>query len=361
MKKEYQPVPLVSNQLEMMKICESGHDVGVDYHIHIRKSIPDVKDFKGIAAEKWTQFRDQLEKDYDWEPKHRIEWIKIDHADREVIQYFNHLTGGITIERNSLNKKVKLLFDHNSAPDLVEKLKRELEMIIGKESECQIGFVQSANGSLFLKFSSFKPYKEDITPFLGSDYVTFKSKIVNELKKQGSSGLYLLHGEPGTGKTSFLKTILSEVDKKAIFITPALTDKLTSPNLIGLLMDHTNSVIVIEDAETVLMKRQGDNSNAVSNLLNLTDGFPADFLELNIICTFNTDIDNIDPALLRKGRLNAMKEFKKVTPENIRRMTEELNLDLNQEINEAMTVADVWNGGKQEFDLKTNGIGFNKN
>ena len=179
---------------------------------------------------------------------------------------------------------------------------------------------------------------------------------MNELKQHGNSGLYLLHGEPGTGKTSFLKTILREVDKKAIFITPALTDELTSPNLIGLLMDHTNSLIVIEDAETVLIKRQADNSNAVSNLLNLTDGFPADFLELNIICTFNTDIGNIDPALIRKGRLKGMMEFKKLSADSARKMAEEF--DLTTMITGPMTVAEVWNGGNETVSPGRNGIGF---
>ena len=356
MMNDYQPVPLVSNQLEMMKICESPRDIGMNYHIHIKNSIPDVQDFKGIDADKWDQFRDQLEKEYEWEPEHRIEWNEYDHISRKVIRYVNHLSCGITIQWNSQDKMVKLLFDHDSAPDVVERLKGELETINEKEPQCQIGLVQSARGSLFLKFSSFKPYEEDITPYLGDDYVTFKNQIVNELKEHGNSGLYLLHGEPGTGKTSFLKTILSEVDKKAIFITPALTDKLTSPNLIGLLMDHTNSVIVIEDAETVLMKRQADNSNAVSNLLNLTDGFPADFLELNIICTFNTDIDNIDPALIRKGRLKGMMEFKKLSVDSARKMTEEF--DLTTMVTSPMTVAEVWNGGNETDSPIRNGIGF---
>jgi len=108
----------------------------------------------------------------------------------------------------------------------------------------------------------------------------------------------------------------------------------------------------------VLMKRQPDNAGAVSTILNLTDGFPADFLDLTIICTFNTGLSEIDPALLRKGRLKGMQEFKKLPPENIRHMAEELDLDLEREINEPMTVAEVWNAGSQEFGLKANGIGF---
>jgi len=139
--------------------------------------------------------------------------------------------------------------------------------------------------SLDVQFQDFNPYDKDLTRFMGDEMMLFRDAMVSNLKKDSKSGLYLLHGEPGTGKTSFIKSILSKVDKKIIYISPAQTENLTSPQLIGMLMDYPNSILIIEDAETVLMKRQGDNSNAVSNLLNLTDGFPADFMKLNIICT----------------------------------------------------------------------------
>jgi len=91
-------------------------------------------------------------------------------------------------------------------------------------------------------------------------------------------------------------------------------------------------------------------------LLNLTDGFLADFLELNIICTFDTDIDNIDPALIRKGRLKGMMEFKKLSAESARKMAVEF--DLTTMITGPMTVAEVWNGGNETVSLSQNGIGF---
>lgn len=67
------------------------------------------------------------------------------------------------------------------------------------------------------------------------------------------------------------------------------------------------------------MKRDEENSNAVSTLLNLADEFTADFLELAIICTFNTRISEIDPALLRKGRLRGMQEFKKLDKSQVKK------------------------------------------
>ncbi|MEX1015075.1 MAG: AAA family ATPase [Candidatus Paceibacterota bacterium] len=168
-----------------------------------------------------------------------------------------------------------------------------------------------------------------------------------------------MHGKPGTGKTSFIKTILSNSKKKAIYLTPGYTDSLTSPELIGLLMDHPGSILVIEDAETVLMKRQADNSNAVSNLLNLTDGFPADFLKLNIICTFNTKLDDIDPARLREGRLKGLHEFAKLSIPQAQSLAHHLEKEI--EITQSMTLAEVCNAGSLQRKLAVNGIGFSNN
>jgi hypothetical protein len=42
----------------------------------------------------------------------------------------------------------------------------------------------------------------------------------------------------------------------------------------------------------------------------MTDGLLNDMLKLQIICTFNVDLKELDAALLRPGRLIARKEFK---------------------------------------------------
>jgi len=135
-----------------------------------------------------------------------------------------------------------------------------------------------------------------------------------------------------------------------------MTEKLTSPDMIGLLTGYPDSILVIEDAETTLMKRAGDNSSAVSNLLNMSDGFPADFLNLCIICTFNTELENIDPALLRKGRLRGIQEFKLLQPEQVRELSSHINTEIVA--NKPMSLAEVcnWNCVTNQYFKKE--IGF---
>ena len=44
----------------------------------------------------------------------------------------------------------------------------------------------------------------------------------------------------------------------------------------------------------------------MSDLLNISDGLLADFLHVQVICTFNHPLSMVDSALLRKGRLIAI-------------------------------------------------------
>ncbi|SMO48365.1 hypothetical protein [Gracilimonas mengyeensis] len=94
--------------------------------------------------------------------------------------------------------------------------------------------------------------------------------------------------------------------------------------------------------------------NSIS--LNLTNGFPADFLKLNIICTFNTKLDDIDPALLREGRLKGIHKFEKLSIPQAEKLADHLGKEIK--INQPMTLAEVCNAGNMQRKVAVNGIGF---
>ena len=67
----------------------------------------------------------------------------------------------------------------------------------------------------------------------------------------------------------------------------------------------------------------------------------ADCLKIQLICSFNTDVSQIDKALLRKGRLIAMYEFKELKQQK----ANSLSLSLGKELvlNTDATLADIFN------------------
>jgi ATP-dependent 26S proteasome regulatory subunit len=117
-----------------------------------------------------------------------------------------------------------------------------------------------------------------------------------------------------------------------------------NPDFIDLLIDNPNAVLVIEDAENIIMDRKVNSSSSVSNLLNLSDGLLSDCLNVQIICTFNSSLSLVDDALIRKGRLIARYEFGKLDVEKARRLSD--HLGLNQVIRRPMTLAEITNPGE---------------
>ena len=81
------------------------------------------------------------------------------------------------------------------------------------------------------------------------------------------------------------------------------------------LISNSNSILVIEDAEELIVSRDQKRNSNLAMILNMTDGILGESLGIQIIATFNTDLKNIDPALKRKGRLKSSYEFKPLESE----------------------------------------------
>ena len=119
--------------------------------------------------------------------------------------------------------------------------------------------------------------------------------------------------------------------------------ELTSPQIIPFISDYKNSVLILEESEDSVQTRDGVNSDktSIANLLNISDGLLSDVLNLKIICTFNTNIKNLDKALLREGRLLGIHKFDKLPVTNANRIAQLKNLDKNFE--EPVTLAQIFN------------------
>ena len=114
--------------------------------------------------------------------------------------------------------------------------------------------------------------------------------IKERLAKENDKGIVLLHGLPGTGKTTYLRYLIGNLKKKVMFVSPSVAGNLMNPEFMDLLLDNPNSVLVIEDAENIIMDRKYSNQSSVSNLLNISDGLLSDCLNVQIICTFNSEL-----------------------------------------------------------------------
>ena len=179
------------------------------------------------------------------------------------------------------------------------------------------------------------------------NFMPVHQTILSRLRKKNDKGLVLLHGMPGTGKTSYIRHLITETRKQVIFLPPNMATSISDPGLMNVLIGNPNSVFVIEDAENIIIDRNRSGSSSVSALLNLADGLLSDCLNIQIICSFNTDLSHVDSALTRKGRLIAKYEFSELSVPKAQALSDKLGF--TSVISSPMTLAAVYNQHETEF------------
>ena len=236
---------------------------------------------------------------------------------------------------------------------LVEEYKVE-ETVIRK-----FHMVQYCHGSFELTDFKVKHFDIDFKTHYSSCFSLINSLIVDSLLTKGKNGLILLHGKHGTGKTYYLRHLISKIDRKFIYFPLNMIDAINSPEFLPFISEHQDSVLILEDCESLLVPRENGhtNSSALSNLLNLGDGLLADALNVNVICTFNADVKKIDDAILRKGRLLARYEFKELEINKAQTLARQLGKKVI--IDRPMTVSEIYNLDEKNFEnIQSKRIGF---
>lgn len=219
-----------------------------------------------------------------------------------------------------------------------------------KKEDFEINIITYSNNSLDLKSLDIKPTILDLDLYYNDDFKEVDAIIKDRLNQQNDKGIVLLHGLPGTGKTTYLRHLIGELKKKVLFVSPSVAGNLMNPEFIDLLIENQNSILIIEDAENIMMDRKHNSDSSVSNLLNLSDGLLSDCLSVQIICTFNSSLHLIDSALMRKGRLIARYEFGKLNAEKSQKLSTHLGFDTI--INQPMSIAEIANQNEKQYEAK---------
>lgn len=248
------------------------------------------------------------------------------------------------IEEEETSPDYALLSIYHSNVDLLYTINKKISKYIqDSKVKSRISLVTTTRAGLGTVEQNIKSTNIDIPLNYGEGFVKIHDKIVDKLNEDKGKGLVLLHGVPGTGKTNYIRHLCGQLKKEIIFLPPFMADSIASPDFITFLLEHTNSILVIEDAEKVVLDREGDGSSrqGVSNLLNITDGLLSDCLSIQIIATFNTSRDRIDKALLRKGRLIAEWKFDALSVEDTNKLLKSIGRE--DKADKPLTLTEIYN------------------
>lgn len=246
---------------------------------------------------------------------------------------------------------------------------------IDEVTNITIGMVSYDDGSFYVKDFNINNKKVELVELdlhYGEGFESFNEQLLNRLNED-TKGLTLFHGVAGSGKTTYIRYLLRKLkelnnNNNVLYFPPTMVDSITEPSFINFISDWVTdskgkNYIFIEDAEPLLESRDMTRNIGITNLLNLTDGLLNDILNIQVIATFNTNLKNIDLALLRPERLTARKEFKKISGERLNKLSDFLNIDKSL-LNKEMTLAELYSFKKNtkiiihDIDNDSKKIGF---
>jgi SpoVK/Ycf46/Vps4 family AAA+-type ATPase len=230
-----------------------------------------------------------------------------------------------TDSKDNIGKIAEFIYDN-----LVEV---ELD---NKEMSSYLWVRQGFSNGLLTQTLEFKKMKIDLEKNYNDDLPY--EEIINLLSSQNKE-LILFNGKPGTGKTSLIKHLIGTIsDKKFLYIDSSLLKNISSSAFISFLLEYRNSIVVLEDCEKILSKREEGNP-FMGTLLNLTDGIIGETVNCKFICSFNCAESKIDEALLRKGRLSLKYTFNNLSLEKTQLLVPEAK--------RGMVLADIYHKDKE--------------
>jgi hypothetical protein len=208
------------------------------------------------------------------------------------------------------------------------------------------------------------PTWEDVKLNYPPDVMDHLQILLDFRPKDSDAGrLLLLRGEPGTGKTWAIRTLI-QAWSWADFQYITDPDKFFGFNpdyMLKVLLDEkedqtTWRVLLLEDAGELISKdARSQTGQGLSRLLNLVDGLIGQGLRILCLITTNEELKSLHPAIVRPGRCLANIKFRPFTPEEAQ---EWLNIHgYEKDIENGLSLAELY-AVLEDRSVQLNTIGF---
>jgi len=270
-----------------------------------------------------------------------------------------YLRDNALIELENTNESL-VIYVITTNKRLMENIHRTMKPAITKREKKPTGNVHSLmmNGPELqiknLGITSLDYEKENYDPRVIEDI----DHATSDLASSSPCGrLVLINGIPGSGKTSLIRMLTKVVNRTFIYVPSNQLMDWSGPSLINLLNESRDSnlfpiVFIIEDADDCLVPRkETSNVNAISALLNLSDGILGSVFDIRIIATTNATISEYDPAVVRDGRLCRRIDINDLQAEQANQIYKRISGKDESPFKIPMTLASIYKYAKDPNEL----------
>jgi hypothetical protein len=220
-------------------------------------------------------------------------------------------TGGASITVTAVTEELALRVLDQCTADALEPVPPETgEVEIGFWHQAQTGATRTARRVGCDQWADIRGnYEAEAGSAIG--------RLMGLTPQTVNGRLLIMHGSPGTGKTTALRALAREwrdwcqadvvIDPQALFTDPAYLAKVaTGTRTPG--DERQWRLLLLEDSDDLIRADGGQSSQLLSRLLNLTDGLLGHGGNVIVAVTTNERIGRLHPAVLRPGRCMAQIE-----------------------------------------------------
>jgi len=232
----------------------------------------------------------------------------------------------------------------------------KLENLISELSEFVIDFSSSESHKINIlsvkeNALSIEPLilnqQENIELFYHQDSFTKVQKLIKKSKKT-KTGISILWGDFGCGKSQLSKWICQSIDEICIYIPLNLIDQsINNPEFRQFIKKWGKVFIVVDDCDFLFNPLFGKTNYFSHNLLQIVDGIFTDVCQVQFLLIFNIKSEEeIDQDLLDSNSIIDVIEIKELTQEESNELADHLNS--KKKYKQSTRVIDVVRGKKTE-------------